>query len=333
MNLSPETRQVMNDFIRQTAAAYRSEVGQEYAATPAIAQSLNLKIIEDGNWFLRLINGGVPVKEVSGEKVGMGLTGSVTSRTDTSGSGERVAKSLHDLNGKLYQLYKTDSDAAMKYSEIDVWAQFPEFHKLYAQALRQAIANDRLKIGWNGTSVAADTVAADLSDVNIGWLKQIRDYNGGAQYVLGAGGSVTLGGGTFPNLDTLVFDAANRIEEPYQDDPNLVVLVGRSVIQAAKGSFFEAQGDTPSEKEKIKDKKVYDTYGGLTAYYPPFFDADSILITPLKNLSIYYQNSSWRRQQIDNPKKDQYEDFNTRNEGYVVEEEGMTSLVEGIEYA
>ena len=333
MNLSPQARLVMAEFIRQTAAAYKSEVGQEYAATPTIAQSLNLKIIEDGNWFLQAINGGVPVTEMSGEKVGMGLTGSVTSRTDTSGSGERVAKHLTDLNGTGYQLYKTDSDVALNYSLIDAWAKFPEFRAMYALALRQAIGNDRLQIGWTGTSVAADTVAADLSDVNIGWLKQIRDYNGGAQYVLGAGGSVTLGGGTFPNLDTLVYDAKNRIEKRFKKNPNLVVLLGSGVIQAAKGSFYEAQGTTPSEKEKIKDKKVYETYGGLPAFEPPFFDDDSILITPLKNLSIYYQDSSWRRQQIDNPKKDQYEDFNTRNEGYVVEEEGMTSLVEGIEYA
>ena len=333
MNLSPQTRQVMAEFIRQTAAAYQSQVGQEYAATPTIAQSLNLKIIEDGNWFLQLINGGVPVTEMSGEKVAMGLTGSVTSRTDTSGNGERQAKHLNDLNGDGYQLYKTDSDVALKYSLIDAWAKFPEFRTMYTQAVRRAIGNDRLKIGWNGTSVAADTVAADLSDVNIGWLKQIRDYNGGAQYLLGNAGSITLGGGTFPNLDTLVYDAKNRIEKAFRDNPDLVVLLGGGVMQAAKGSYYEANGNTPTEKSKLHERMTFDTYGGLPAYYPPFFDDDSILITPLKNLSIYYQDSSWRRQQIDNPKKDQYEDFNTRNEGYVVEEEGMTSLVEGIEYA
>jgi len=56
-------------------------------------------------------------------------------------------------------------------------------------------------------------------------------------------------------------------------------------------------------------------------------------VTSLKNLSIYWQDTSWRRQQIDNPKKDQYEDFNSRQEGYVVEIEEKAALIENITYA
>jgi len=176
-------------------------------------------------------------------------------------------------------------------------------------------------------------VAADLSDVNLGWLQQIRTYNGGAQYVLGSSGSVTLGSAAFPNLDTLVYDALGRVEEAFRDDPDLVVLVGRNVMQAAKGSYYEANGNKPTEKAKINERVTVDTYGGLPAYVPPYFDPDSILVTSLKNLSIYWQETSWRRQQLDNPKKDQYEDFNSRNEGYVVEQLGKTSLIQGIEYS
>lgn len=330
--LSVEAKNKVKQLYKMTAQAYSGEVGEQYAATPSIAQTLNEKIIVDGNWFLGLIN-VVPVTEIAGEKVLLGLSGNVSGRTDTSGAGERTAKNLVDLNNDGYSLSKTDSDVALRYATIDAWAKFSDFVEKYNKAVRQAIGNDRLKVGFVGTSAAADTVAADLSDVNIGWLEQIRTYNGGAQYVLGVAGSVTLGGATFPNLDTLVYSALNSIEEQFQDDPDLVVLVGRNVMQSAKGKYYEDNGNTPTEKAKISEKVTVDTYGGLHAYVPPFMDPDTILVTSLSNLSIYWQESSWRRQQIDNPKKDQFEDFNTRNEGYVVEQLGKTSLIQGIEYA
>lgn len=332
MNLSKQARDKIAQLHQYTAQAYGGVPGEMYAATPSVAQRLNDKIIQDGNWFLALVN-TLAVTEITGEKVLIGLTGSVTSRTDTSGAAERVAKNLVDLNAEPYTLKQTNSDVALRYATIDAWAKFPNFAERYAQAVRQAIGNDRLKIGFNGTSALADTVAADLSDVNIGWLEQIRTYNAGAQYVLGSSGSVTLGGATFPNLDTLVYDALGRVEIQHRDDPDLVVLLGRNVMQAAKGSYYEANGNIPSEKSALHERMSTDTYGGLPAYVPPFFDDDSILVTSLSNLSIYWQDSSWRRQQIDNPKKDQYEDFNARNEGYVVEHLGKTSLVQGIEYA
>lgn len=330
--ISLESKAKVTKFFKQIATKYGGEVGQQYAATPSVAQTLNEAIIVDGNWFLKLIN-IVPVPEIKGEKVFLGLAGHVTGRTNTGAGGEREAKRLIDMNAEPYELHKTDSDVALGYATVDVWAKFKQLAKLFGKAVREAIGNDRIMIGWVGTSAAVDTVEADLSDVNIGWLEQIRTYNAGAQYVLGAGGSVTLGGATFPNLDTLVHDAKSNIEERFRKDPDLVVLLGSNVMAAADGSYYEAVGDTPTEKDALVAKKSAKTYGGLAAYEPPYFDPDSILVTSLKNLSIYWQETSWRRQQIDNPKRDQYEDFNTRQEGYIVEQLGKTSLVQGIEYS
>ena len=336
-NISVQATKKISDLHKFTAQAYGGEVGKQYAATPSVAQTLNDKIVIDGNWFLRMVN-VFPVTEIKGEKVGLGLSGSVSGRTDTSGAGVRIAKNLVSTDAAGYELKKTDSDVALRYTTVDAWAKFKDFAERYGKAVRKAIGNDRLKVGFVGTSAAVDTVAADLSDVNIGWLEQIRNYNAGAQYVLGDGlgiepGSIILGGATFPNLDSLVYSALNTVEEQFRDDPDLVVLIGRNVMQSAKGSYYDANGNTPTEKETLKDKKSYNTYGGLVAYTPPFFDADSILVTSFENLSIYWQETSWRRKQKDNSEKDQYEDFNTRNEGYIVEELGKTSLVQGIEYA
>jgi len=330
--ISPESQAKVESLFSDTAKAYGGQAGKMYAATPSIAQTINDKIVEHGDSFLSLLQ-TIPVSALSGEKVNLGLTGHITSRTDTSGSAERVAKNLLSTDGEPYTLHKTNSDAAIKYNDIDVWAKFSDFRARYASAIRQAISDDRLTIGWNGTSAAADSVAADLSDVNIGWLELIRLFNGGSQYVLGVAGSHTLGGGTYANLDVLVHDAISRLDITFRQSPDLVVLIGQNVMQYARGAYYEAQGNTPTEKQKISEAMTVETYGGLRAYVPPYFDPDSILVTSLSNLMVYYQDTSWRRQQLDNPKKDQYEDFNTRNEGYVVGHGGKASLIQGIEYA
>ena len=64
---------------------------------------------------------------------------------------------------------------------------------------------------------------------------------------------------------------------------------------------------------------------------PAFFPGSSILVTPLENLSIYYQDSSVRRLQKDKPEKNQVQEFNSVNLGYVVEDEEQAAFIEGIE--
>ena len=61
------------------------------------------------------------------------------------------------------------------------------------------------------------------------------------------------------------------------------------------------------------------SFGGLPWESPSNFPARGLIVTSYDNLSIYVQDGSWRRHILDNPKKDRVEDFNSRNEGYVVE--------------
>jgi P2 family phage major capsid protein len=340
MNLSRQAKAKMDQLIKLTAQKYEGQVGEAYTATPSVAQQLNDKIVEDGNWLLPLIN-VLPVNEVSGEKILMGLSGPVTSRTDTSGSTERVAKQLVQLDTLGYTLKKTETDVALKYSMIDMWAKFPDFAARYGKAVRQAIGNDRVRVGWRGTSAAATTNVGTnplLQDVNVGWLEQIRNYNSGSQRIIGTVGAPinlsanagTSNATTFPNLDSLVHPMEYHLGIPFQDDPDLVILVSRDLMAAAEGRYYAAQSDRPTEKRLIEDNTTVKTYGGFPAIVPPFFPSGTLLLTSLNNLSIYWQGTSWRRQQIDNPRKDQYEDFNSRQEGYVVENFDKCYLIENV---
>ena len=336
ITLSAQARQKMAHLHSMTAKRYGVPSVENFTATPSLAQSLNLKIVEDADPFLRLIS-IVPVAETQAEKIGLGLTGRVSSRTDTSSSGERVAKNLVSVSNEPYTLSKTDSDVALKYQKIDVWAKFPNFHLMYRQAIGQAIGNDRLTVGWYGTSIAATTnigTSPLLEDLNEGWLHQIRNWNSASQYIAGTvGAPIELGGTDFPNLDTLVHHARQLLPIYHRNRADLVALISNNLMTYQEDTYFAENASKPTEKILINNGLINKAYGALPSITPPFFPDGTILITPLKNLAIYWQDSSWRRQMIDNPKKDQYEDFNTRNEGYVVEDYEMTALLDNVTMA
>lgn len=69
----------------------------------------------------------------------------------------------------------------------------------------------------------------------------------------------------------------------------------------------------------------------MQAIRVPFFPDNTILITRLDNLSIYWQDGTRRRHLMDNPKRDRIENFESVNEAYVVEDYQCTALIENIQ--
>jgi P2 family phage major capsid protein len=332
-NLSNAARLQVTAMYAAIAATYGADNVENFTATASLTQELNDKIVEDGNPFLSLISTN-PVTEVAGEKIGLSLSGRVSSRTDTSGVGERSAKRLLALDNEGYELKQVDSDVALTYAQIDNWSKFKDFRDRYGKAVRLAIGNDRLQAGWTGTSAAATTVIGDnplLQDLNPGWLYKIRNWNTASQYLIGTEGEpIELGGVQFPNLDSLVHEAKQLIPVWNRKRPDLVALISDDLMANQEAVYYAENGGTPTEKILLNNGIISRAYGGLPSVVPPFFPDGTILITPLKNLALYFQDSSWRRQMMDNPKKNQFEDYNSRNEGYVVEDYEMTALLENI---
>ena len=334
MNLSALGRQQLEQFVALMYAAAGVPAGGEFAVQPRMLQTLHEKIVEDGHWFLALIN-VLNVQEITGEKVFMGINGLTSSRTDTSkDDNERVPRNLSDLDNSRYMLHPTESDIALGYNQIDSWKHFENFADMYRKAYRMAIANDRLRVGWHGVKAAkhSDPKAnPNGEDLNIGWLQQLRDYKEGAQHDSG----IAIGKGQeVKNLDQLVSSMKHEMIKPeFRNAPGMVVLVSSDLIGDAEGKYYESQGDTPSEKVHLNNGRILQTYGGLQAYVPPFMPDGCVKVTSLNNLSIYTQEDSWRRTMKDKPEKNQYQDFNSRNEGYVVEQEEAAAFVEGITFA
>ena len=97
-------------------------------------------------------------------------------------------------------------------------------------------------IGFNGIKRAKTsdrTIHPKLQDVNIGWLQKIRqdapthvmdkitDNQGRV-----TSSTIRIGEkGDYKNLDALVMDTVERvIDEVYQDDTDLVIICGRSLL-------------------------------------------------------------------------------------------------------
>ncbi len=313
------------------AEAYSVEdATRTFAVEPTHAQELNEQITERVD-FLGRIN-VIGVTEVKGEKVLMGLNGPATGRTDTD-ENDREPSNLLDLKNNLYELFHTETDVALKFATIDAWAKFPEFARKYLEAVQKRIALDRILIGWNGTHVAKQTSKANyplLQDVNKGWLQIAREQI--PEQVLKPADpdeKIKIGaGGTYANLDAAVHDVKQMIDPVFRDEGDLIVIVGSDLLAHEKGKLYAAQGRTPTEKERVEEAQVIDTYGGLPSFVVPFFPAKGILVTSWNNLSIYFQDSSWRRHLLENPKRSRVEDYNGRNEGYVIEQLGKFAYLE-----
>ncbi|VVN30852.1 hypothetical protein PS683_04873 [Pseudomonas fluorescens] len=304
-----------------------------FSVDPTIAQELNDAITAKSD-FLGRIN-VIPVTEIKGQKVFIGVSGPVTGRTNTK-TKDREAKDASALDQSTYELSSTESDVGLPYAKIDAWAKFPDFHQRYSAAVQKQIALDRIMVGFHGTHAAVQTDIEQypmLQDVNKGWLQQAREQI--PAQVLKEGkvaGKVTLGaGGDYANLDALVHDTKQLVDERLRDAGDLIAIIGTDLLAADKAKLYSKQGDTPTEKERIEEAQVIATYGGLPSFSVPFFPVNGVVVTSWDNLSIYFQDSSWRKQTVDNPKRSRVEDYNSRNEGYVIEQLEKFAMTENVE--
>lgn len=307
---------------------------EKFAVAPSVQQKLETRIQQSSD-FLTRIN-MIGVTEQQGEKLGLGTTGTIASTTDTT-TKDRTATDPTDLVGNKYQCQQINFDTALRYAKLDSWAKFPDFQTRVRDAVVKQQARDRIMIGFNGVERAATsnrTTNPKLQDVAKGWLQKYREEAPARVMKEGAtAGEIRVGKGAdadYANLDAVVMDAVNNlVDEVYADDPELVVICGRGLLQ---DKYFPLVNKDQENSEKmaadviISQKRI----GGLQAVQVPFFPANAVMITRLDNLSIYYQDGARRRAMIDNPKRDQVENYESSNDDYVVEDYRAGCLVENI---
>ena len=311
-------------------------VAKTFSVTPSVQQKLENKMQESSE-FLSKVN-IIGVGEQEGEKLGLGVSGPIASRTNTKDK-ERETRDLSTMNSTKYRCEQTNFDTHLSYAKLDAWAKFQDFQSRVANAILTRQALDRIVIGFNGVKVMATTdLAANplLQDVNKGWLQHLREQ--APERVMGLvangmPGKVIIGdvdGADYANLDAAVTDAVNLLDPWYQEDTNLVAIVGRKLLS---DKYFplvntkQAPTETLAADIIISQKRI----GGLPAARVPYFPDNAILITRFDNLSIYFQDGARRRRVFDEPKRDRIENYESSNDAYVIEDLGLAALVENIE--
>lgn len=309
-----------------------TDATQKFNVTPNGTQKI-IAQMREGNWFLKKIN-VISVQNQKGESIGLGVTGMIASRTDTSGDGKRTPKDHSSMGAMPYMCEQTNFDTAIRYAKLDAWAHDKRFNQIIASHTREQIDANKITIGWYGESVANNTNAQtnpNGEDVNKGWYQAMRDHN--AARLLKQGktpGEIRIGeGGDFINLDLAVLNTKSLLHDACENDSNLVAIIGSDLLAYDKAKFYEAHGNTPSEKGKIQELQVIGTYGGLPAVKVPGFPSTGIMVTSYDNLSIYIQEGSIRRSAgKKNDEKDQVENFESMNMAYVLEEVGKAAAIE-----
>ncbi len=327
-------------MISEVAAAQgisKEQVSNGYTIAPTAVQIMYDEIAQNTE-LLQKINLR-PKTEKVGEVIGLS-SGLIGSNTDTTGAGkERKPKPIHNLSGRKYSLEKTNFDAALRYDEIDQWAHLTDFPKHINKKIAESIALSLVTIGMNGTSRADDSDASAntmLQDVAKGWLQKMREENK-ARCIGTAGTSVTSvphgpGATNYKNLDAVVTDALNIMDERFADRSDFVVLTSRRTVGDKYLRIVNKSGDTATEIEAGGRLNKERTLGGLPVMYVPNMPQNTLLITPLSNLSIYYQISGERRLIVDTPRKDQLESLQSKNIDFILEEYGAAVLIENLKY-
>ncbi|EGT4448359.1 phage major capsid protein, P2 family [Cronobacter sakazakii] len=339
--MKKKTRFAFNAYLQQLARLNQVEVEElssKFTVEPSVQQTLEDQIQQSAA-FLTLINVS-PVDEQSGQLLGLGVGSTIAGTTDTT-TKEREPTDPMLMEDVEYKCEQTNFDTVLTYAKLDLWAKFQDFQVRIRNAIIKRQALDRIMIGFNGVKRAKTSNRAEnplLQDVNKGWLQKIRED--APDHVMGSttqdgtttAGAVKVGkGGDYANLDAVVMDAVNElIDVVYQDDDELVVICGRSLLS---DKYFPLVNKEQENSEIIAADLIISQkrMGGLQAVRAPFFPANALLITRLDNLSIYWQEDTRRRSVIDNPKRDRIENFESVNEAYVIEDYRCAALVENIE--
>lgn len=330
-----ETRIVYNGYLKDQAELNDvPSVTEKFAAAPSVQQTLEDKI-QDTSAFLNSIN-VIGVAEQTGEKIGLGVSGPSASTTNTATT-DRSTTDISTLDDAGYACTQTNFDTHITYAKLDAWAKFNDFQIRLRNAIVKRQALDRIMTGFNGTSRSAtsDPVTNPLrQDVNIGWLQKHRVAAPARVMAEGANaGAIRIGaaaGRDYFNIDALVMDLVNEMIEPwYQEDTELVVICGRALMA---DKYFPLVNQANANTEAIAADLIISQkrIGNLPAMRVPYFPANSLMVTRLDNLSLYWQEGSRRRTIVDNAKRDRIENYESSNDAYVVEDHGCCALAENI---
>ncbi|MCX8967133.1 phage capsid protein [Erwinia psidii] len=289
-----------------------------------------------GAGFLTRIN-VLPVRAMEGESV---LVGSAGPLAYVSNCGERrnpqagVAMKPH-----RYQCLKVNFDTCISHDDLDAWAHLENYPELVKAAVDQRRNLDRLLIGFHGTHYSSPSDPETYprrQDCGVGWLEKYRQE---ARERVVSGFSVAgrnedgriVSYGDYCTIDALVLDGwQSAIAQQYRE--GLVAVCSLNTLYRKEYPFVNAVVPNQPNMERLVNEIMLNnpTLGNLPAVPVPFFPDDAVLVTSLKNLSLYWLEGSARTLVKDEPEYNRLSVYESWNEAYMVERYEAGCLIDGI---
>lgn len=355
--LSDRGRRALDEYYNNVARHNGASRGvhNQFSVEPTAEQRLEDMQREEVG-FLDLIN-VMPVRDLIGAPIGLGTEDFIARRTSDANLPRRP-KYVGEMDEREYRLYDSEFDTKLPWQLIDAWSKFPDFAERYARHVARSVALSRLSIGWHGTSAAAHTDPAanpNGEDMNIGWLQKMRIEKpdhvmgralNGDGHAVGAAAPVYIGpdssisDGDYKNIDALAYDLISGMPSWASNSSDLTVVVSQDLVDEKYFPMVNRKlSDTIDGGRSTSDETTSNIImsakqiGGRRAAIVPKFPAGTIMVTPLDNLSLYYQEGSRRRYIKDEPEnKSSLVDYNSANEGYVIEDTDFAVQAENITF-
>ncbi|MDU5880412.1 MAG: phage major capsid protein, P2 family, partial [Serratia marcescens] len=313
----------------------------KFAVDPTVQQKLEAAAQESDS-FLSKIN-VFGVTQQIGQKVLIGSKGPLAGVNNSTTTRRNPAD-----NSKMepydYMCRKVNYDYGIGYEQLDAWAHQPNFQPLISSAMARQMSLDRIMIGFNGTSYADPSNRAAnplLQDCGIGFLEKIRKE---APHRVISNITVTsrdednkiITKGTYGNVSAAVYDAKNSLmDEWHKRNPDNVVILAGDLLTTSNFPAINAMSQTNPNTEMLAGQLIVaqERVGNMPTFIAPFFPVNGILITPFKNLSIYYQRGGLRRTIKEEPEYNRVATYQSSNDDFVVEDYGNVAFIDGITFA
>lgn len=344
MSLTPEANKAYLSYLDNQARlnhAVRDGKSLQFSVDPSVQQKIE-KAVMESNPFLKEIN-SFGVTEQKGSTILIASNQPIASR-NTSTTDRREPAQAFGMEENTYACEQTNFDSMIPYTQLDAWAGHPQFQSLINQQIIQREGLDRLMIGFNGVKCAAKSDRQKnplLQDVNIGWLQLVRER--APQRVMK---NITLTSrdedgkiikkGRYANIDAVVYDAVNNLIDPWhRNAAGLVAIVGRQLVTQKNFKIINQHSQQNPNMELMAGKELMklSSVGGIPSVQVPYFPDGAVLITTMKNLSIYWQKGKLNRFIKNEPEYNRIATYAQSNDGYAVEDYGLACLIEGITYA
>ncbi|WP_456309397.1 phage major capsid protein, P2 family [Serratia proteamaculans] len=338
------TRHLFDQYIARQAqlnGVSVSAISAKFAVDPTLQQRLELAAQESDS-FLNKIN-VFGVKQQIGQKVLIGSKGPLAG-VNNSSTTRRNPGSNQSMEPFDYMCRKVNYDYGITYEQLDAWSHMPNFQPLISQAMARQMSLDRIMIGFNGIKYSdpSDRAANPLlQDCGIGWLQKIRDE---APHRVISGVTVTsrddenkiIAKGTYGNLTAAVYDAKNSLmDECHKRNPDNVVILAGDLLTTSNFPAVNAMSQTNPNTELLAGQLIVaqERVGNMPTFIAPFFPVCGVLITPFKNLSVYYLRGGLRRTIKEEPEYNRIATYQSSSDDFVIEDYGNVAFIDGIEFA